>query len=108
MNAAKWYKPGEKDDTRYMGTRSYAAPEQAGYGLWASSEKTDMYGVGMLLNVMLTGRFPKEERAKGLVWEVIERCISLNAQDRYTARELLAALNGIERDGSWNKSRQTS
>lgn len=99
MNAAKWYNPDKTDDTRYMGTRYYAAPEQAGYGLSASSARSDIYAVGMLLNVMLTGKFPKEERADGRAWNIIEKCISLNAEDRYTAAELMNALDEIAGDG---------
>ena len=99
MNVAKWYDPDQSDDTRYMGTECYAAPEQVGYGLSASSTKTDIYAIGVLLNVMLTSKFPKEERAEGKIWSVIEKCISLNAEDRYTVRELIEALDQIvERD----------
>lgn len=94
MNVAKWYDPDESDDTRYLGTRLYAAPEQAGFGLSASSTKTDIYAVGVLLNVMLTGAFPKEKRATGKIWDVIKRCISLDADKRYTAGELREALGG--------------
>lgn len=93
MNAAKWYDPDKTDDTRHMGTPTYAAPEQAGYGLTASSEKSDIYALGMLMNVMLTGDFPKEKRASGRLWDIIERCIRLNADERFTARELIEALN---------------
>ncbi|MCR5150681.1 MAG: protein kinase [Clostridiales bacterium] len=92
VNAAKWYDSGQTDDTIYMGTMFYAAPEQAGYGLSASSAKSDIYALGVLLNVMTTGRFPKEERAKGELWNIIERCISLNPDGRYTAAELKASL----------------
>ncbi len=95
MNVAKWYDPEKTDDTRYMGTQYYAAPEQVGYGLSASSAKSDIYAMGMLLNVMFTGKFPKEERASGKIWDVIEKCISLNAEDWYTARELMEALEEI-------------
>ncbi len=98
MNVAKWYDPDKTDDTRYMGTRFYAAPEQAGYGLSASSARSDVYAVGILLNVMVTGKFPKEERAGGRLWDIIERCISLNAGDRYSASELREALAEL-RDG---------
>jgi serine/threonine protein kinase len=97
MNVAKWYDPDKTDDTHYMGTQYYAAPEQAGYGLKASSDRSDIYAVGMLLNVMITGHFPKEQRADGAIWPVIERCISLDAEDRYSAKELMAALEEIER-----------
>ena len=83
------------DDTRHMGTENYAAPEQVGYGLSASSEKSDIYAVGMLLNVMLTGKFPKEQRPDDDIWGVIERCISLEAKDRYTAKELINKLENM-------------
>ena len=95
MNVAKWYDPDQSEDTRYMGTQNYAAPEQVGYGLSASSAKTDIYAVGMLMNVMLTGAFPKEKKAEGRLWRIIERCISLDAENRYSARELLTELQSI-------------
>ena len=83
------------DDTRYMGTQYYAAPEQVGYGFSASSAKSDIYAVGMLLNVMITGHFPKEEKASGKIWDVIERCISLDADKRYSAAELAVTLQNL-------------
>ncbi len=95
MNVAKWYQPEQKDDTRYLGTEGFAAPEQVGYGFSASSPKSDIYAVGVLLNMMLTGALPKEKRVEGAVWDVIERCISLEADKRYTAKELLSALETI-------------
>ena len=92
MNASKWYSPEKNDDTMYLGTQNFAAPEQVGFGLSSSSTKSDIYALGMLMNVMLTGHFPKEERAGGKIWDVIERCIALEADKRYTARELKEAL----------------
>ncbi len=98
MNVAKWFDPDKTDDTMYMGTRIYAAPEQVGYGLSASSAKSDIYAVGVLLNVMVTQKFPKEERAEGKLWDIIELCISLNADDRYTASELMEELNELREE----------
>ena len=95
MNVAKWYHPDKKDDTRYMGTPYYAAPEQVGFGFSSSSPKTDIYAVGILLNVMLTGKLPKEQKASGRIWDIIERCIRLDAEKRYTAEELIEELEGI-------------
>ncbi len=60
MNVAKWYDPDKTDDTRHMGTRFYAAPEQAGYGLSASSAKSDIYALGVLLNVWSRGNFQRK------------------------------------------------
>ncbi len=102
MNVAKWSDPDKTDDTRYLGTEGYAAPEQVGYGLTASTDRTDIYALGVLFNVMLTGKLPKEERAEDPYWTVVERCISLDAEKRYTAAELRAVLEEMaeERDGT--------
>ncbi|MCR4895186.1 MAG: serine/threonine protein kinase [Lachnospiraceae bacterium] len=95
MNVAKWYDPDDTDDTRHLGTRDYAAPEQAGFGLSGSTTKSDIYALGILLNVMLTGQLPKARRAEGPVWDIIERCIRLNAEERFTAGELAQALEKL-------------
>ena len=100
MNVAKWYDPEETDDTRYLGTQHFAAPEQVGYGFTASSAKSDIYEVGILLNVMLTGKYPKEQRASGRLWEIIERCIRLEAEERYTAGELIERLEKVTKEKS--------
>lgn len=95
ISVAKWYKPEEVEDTKLYGTLYYAAPEQFGYGFSASSEKTDIYAVGILLNVMITGKLPKEERVTGAVWNIIEKCISLEPEKRYSSAELIDALERI-------------
>lgn len=94
INVAKWVKE-EAEDTRLLGTLYYAAPEQLGYGFSASSEKTDIYAVGVLLNVLLTGKLPKEEKAGGTLWNIIERCISLNVEERFSDQELIVALEDL-------------
>lgn len=101
VNVAKRYTPGEIEDTKLLGTFYYAAPEQFGYGFAASTPKADIYGIGILLNVMITGKIPKEKRASGKVWQVIDKCISLEPDNRYSDDELLAALCGcLESDSS--------
>lgn len=97
MNVAKWYKEDEVEDTKLLGTQYYAAPEQLGYGLSASSDKTDIYAIGMLLNVMVTGKLPKEEKTPEPLWSVIEKCICLEPEARYSDRELIEALDDILR-----------
>lgn len=96
MNAAKWYDADKTEDTRYMGTENYAAPEQAGYGMNASSEKTDVYALGMLLNVMLTGEFPKHKKADRPILSIIEKCIQLESGKRYTTKELMDVLDALK------------
>lgn len=95
INVAKWYRPDEVEDTRLLGTIHYAAPEQSGYGSKASSDRSDIYAVGILLNVMITGKLPKEEKPDGRIREIIEKCMAWEPDDRYTAGELIEALNMI-------------
>lgn len=96
INIAKWYKEDEKEDTKLFATQYYAAPEQFGYGFKASSEKTDIYAVGIMLNEMITGCLPRDERATGPVWDIIEKCISLEPENRYTAKELIEELKKLQ------------
>lgn len=97
VNVAKWYNEDKNEDTQFLGTQYYAAPEQIGYGMSASTVKTDVYAMGILLNVMLTGSFPKEKKAEGRIWDIIEHCISLEADKRYSVEELIEELEKIER-----------
>ena len=48
FNAAKFFSTSTTEDTVLLGTKGYAAPEQYGFG--ASTPKTDIYAVGILLN----------------------------------------------------------
>ncbi len=95
MDAAKWYNTAKSSDTAYIGTWEYAAPEQVGFGLKASSVKTDIYAMGILFNVMMTGKVPKECRADEPYWSVISNCISLDADARYNVNELMDALKEL-------------
>ena len=42
---------------------------------------------------MLTGKLPKEEKATGEIWKIIEKCIRLNPEERYSDDELITVLN---------------
>ncbi|MDY2606500.1 MAG: protein kinase, partial [Lachnospiraceae bacterium] len=77
INVAKWRREEETEDTRLLGTPQFAAPEQFGCGFMASTEKTDIYAVGVLLNVLLTGKLPKEKQACGYAWDIIKKCICM-------------------------------
>lgn len=54
---ARFFKPGQAQDTVLLGTPGYAAPEQYG-GLGQSDARTDIYSMGVLLNQMVTGFDP--------------------------------------------------
>jgi len=93
VDAAKHFTADEREDTVLLGTKEYAAPEQYGFG--ASSVRTDIYAIGVLMNVLLTGRFPKECQAEGELKEIIAKCIKLDPQERFgSVRELKDKLLG--------------
>ena len=103
LDAAKVWRPGEDRDTKLIGTHGYAAPEQYGFG--ASSPATDIYAVGVLLNVMAAGdlpgaKMPADER----LCSVIRRCTRLEPEERYrSAEEVEAALEDVEQNAEEKK-----
>ena len=97
LNVAKWIDKTETEDTQMLGTQYYAAPEQYGFGKTGSSEKTDIYALGMLLNKMITGKFPKECRVESPICELIDKCTDLNPDNRYNAKELNEEIIRIRR-----------
>ncbi|MBO5746865.1 MAG: serine/threonine protein kinase [Clostridia bacterium] len=79
-------------DTVVMGTVGYAAPEQLGVA--QSDPRTDIYALGVLLNVMLTGKHPSEQIARGKAGRVIRKCTAVNPDERFqTVGEFLKELN---------------
>lgn len=79
-----------KKDTVVMGTVGYASPEQLGVS--QSDARTDIYAVGVLLNVMLTGKHPSEELARGRAGRIVRKCTNVNPADRYQTAENLAKM----------------
>ena len=81
FDAARLYKPEESGDTQVLGTTGFAAPEQ--YGLSQTDRRADIYAVGVLINIMLTGRHPSKQLARGRLGRVVERCTQVSPDKRY-------------------------
>lgn len=81
FDAARFHKPENSADTQILGTTGFAAPEQ--YGLSQSDVRTDIYALGVLINVMLTGEHPSRNLAKGRMGRIVDRCTHVNPQRRY-------------------------
>ncbi len=74
-------KLAKSNDTEILGTQGYAAPEQ--FGFKQSGTRADIYAVGVLINVMLTGHFPNEGISKGIFYPIIKKCTAIDENDRY-------------------------
>lgn len=74
-----------ENDTANLGTVGYAAPEQ--YGITQSNKTTDIYSLGVLLNIMLTGEHPAVTEPKGAVKKIISKATSTQISKRYQTAE---------------------
>jgi len=99
INAAKMLSEEKTQDTVLLGTAGYAAPEQYGFG--ASQVETDIYAVGVMMNVLLTGDLPQQQLYKGRLATVIQNCTKLDWKSRYhSIREVAAVLKKMCRPAS--------
>ena len=81
FNAARELRAEQNEDTRLMGTRRFAAPEQYGFG--QSDPRTDIYALGITFYYMLTGDYPDSGKYIGKYYDIITKCIQLTKEDRY-------------------------
>ncbi len=89
---SRTFKPNTNSDTVIMGTPGYAAPEQFGFN--QSDSRTDIYSLGVLMNFLLTGKMPRDQKANGKMKEIIDKCIEIDAKNRFNSvDEVINALN---------------
>ena len=81
FDASRIYKSTIQEDTQILGTTGFAAPEQ--YGLSQSDGRADIYALGVLLNIMLTGEHPSRKLAGGRMGRIVQRCTMVNPAKRY-------------------------
>ena len=99
------YNPAKKGDTYCLGTRGYAAPEQYG-GMGQTDARTDIYGLGMTMYHLLTGRDPEvlAEDPKPIrqygpalsagLEKIVSKCVEQDPKKRFQNCDgLLKALN---------------
>lgn len=91
FDAARIYKDESESDTQVLGTTGFAAPEQ--YGIFQSDERADIFSLGLLLNIMLTGKHPSREMAAGKMGRIVRKCTMTAPEQRYqSARALMEVL----------------
>ncbi len=85
FGAARVLKEDQEQDTRLLGTRGYAPPEQ--YGFSQTDVRTDIYSLGVTLERILQNKIRKLQYKK-----VIRKCMNLNPDKRYqSARQVKRA-----------------
>ena len=91
FDASRKTDPQKSNDTKILGTTGYASPEQ--YGLSQTDARSDIYSLGVVLIVMLTGEHPSTRLANGKLGEIVQKCTMINPDMRFqSANELKKAL----------------
>ncbi len=94
FDVSRVYKEESNMDTHILGTKGYASPEQ--FGFEQTDCRSDIYSVGVLINVLTTGKHIKEKLNEGKLKNIIEKCTSLSPDSRYSSvKELQMDLSKI-------------
>lgn len=94
LGIARMVSQKEEKDTDNLGTIGYAAPEQ--FGLSQSIRATDIYSLGVLLNIMITGVHPTINMPKGKISKVIKKATAMQITERYqNAEQMKKALKSF-------------
>lgn len=80
FDIARMHRENLEQDTRQLGTRGFASPEQ--YGFAQTDERTDIYALGMTLKLLLT-----EKNQKSHYKRVLQKCTNLDPDKRYQTVE---------------------
>ena len=90
---ARIFKPNSDADTEFLGTRGYAAPEQFGlFDLGQTDARTDIHALAVTVKRLLG------EDYRGRLLPVLDRCTSLNPNDRYqSVAELIRAVDRTQK-----------
>jgi len=104
---AREFKTGKLQDTRGLGTKGYAAPEQYG-GMGQTDARTDIYSFGATLFYLLSGKNPMDVQQEfpmvrkinpnisAGMENIIVRCTRTKPDERYqNAAEFAAALDTL-------------
>jgi hypothetical protein len=96
FNAARLYKADVGEDTSKLGTVGFAAPEQ--FGFTQTDARTDIYALGVFMNVLLTGMRPNDLLTQGPLRPIIKKCVEFSPQNRYQSIDALeAALRRLDK-----------
>ena len=89
FDAARIVKEDKNEDTRFLGTKGYAPPEQFGYG--QTDERSDIYSVGITIKKMLGKEY------QGYLNNILDKCTEIDPKKRY------ASVMALKRDILWQR-----
>lgn len=99
FDISRIFQPTQDKDTVILGSVGYAAPEQ--FGFKQTDERTDIYALGVLINVIYTSKLPNEFLYQGDIKKIIEKSTHIDPNQRYlSVNELKKALEKKEKE-SW-------
>ncbi len=91
FDSARVYKTYQSNDTVFIGTAGFAAPEQ--FAISQTDPRTDIFTLGIMMNVMLTGEHPSKKLYGGKYGKIIEKCIYVDPNGRFqNVKELVLSL----------------
>lgn len=92
FDAARTRKEDKEQDTKLLGTRGFAPPEQ--YGFSQTDERADIYALGVTLERLLT-----EENQRPYYKKILRKCMSLDPDKRYqSVRQLQRAFFPVRKN----------
>lgn len=95
FDAARMPREGAEQDTRLLGTRGFAPPEQ--YGFSQTDERADIYSLGVTLEKLLGDGIRKPRYLR-----ILRKCQNLDPEKRYqSVAEVRRAFFPEERKGLW-------
>lgn len=83
FDIARTYDKGAETDTQFIGTRTYAPPEQ--YGFSQTDCRADIYSLGVLACFLLTGNtdIKNETITNKRLASVVRRCAAFSPEERF-------------------------
>ncbi len=102
FGAARRYTPGRDTDTRHLGTRTTAAPEQ--YGFAQTDPRTDLYAAGATLLWLATGSYDRKALATLPRWlgRTLGKAMAFDPADRWPSAGAMGA--ALARKFPWKKT----
>lgn len=87
FDIARIYNSHQTQDTTILGSVGYAAPEQ--FGFKQTDCRTDIYAIGVLMNVLYTSKLPNEYLYQGEDRKIIKKATQIDPKDRYDNVKML-------------------